>query len=129
MNIFGILIPKQAITYLNDRDALDVAVHRIMDSSYTAVPVIDDGGRYIGVVSEGDFLKAYMEYGADTLYDHTVSELVRPDVEGRCLNTVEKEEVLEKILDRNFLPIVDDRGIFIGIITRKNVIMRLKQAE
>lgn len=126
MNIFGILVPKQMLTYLTDDDTLDQAVRFLMGSTYTAVPVIDSEGRYVGIVSEGDFLRAVMEYGRDKLKDYRVGDIVNRDMGGVVLNTVDREEIMSKILDRNFLSIVDDRQCFIGIITRKSIIMYLR---
>lgn len=125
MNIFGILVPKQMLTYLTDEDTLDQAVQFLMGSTYTAVPVIDNDGKYIGIVSEGDFLRAVMENGRENLKNYKVGDIVNRDMGGVVLNTVEREEIMEKILDRNFLSIVDDRQCFVGIITRKSVIMYL----
>lgn len=125
MNIFSILVPKQMLTYLNANDPLDKAVEFMMASGYTAVPVIDDNGIYIGIVSEGDFLRLVMESGRDALKNYTVADIVKPDKAGAVLNTVSKKEAYEKILDRNFLAVIDDRKCFIGIITRKSVILEL----
>lgn len=128
MNIFGILIPKQMLTYLYADDTLDIAVNEIMDSGYTAVPVIDREGVYLGVVSEGDFLRKVMECGRDKLGEHNVEEIISKDKEAFIINTVSKEEIMEKILERNFLSIVDDRKCFVGIITRKSIIKYLSNA-
>ncbi len=127
MNIFSILVPKQMLTYFNSNDVLDKAIEFMMASSYTAVPVIDDDGKYVGIVSEGDFLRAVMKYGVDGLSNYMISDIVNRDMDGMVLNTVEKDEILDKILDRNFLSVVDDRQCFIGIITRKSVIMYLNK--
>ena len=35
------------------------------------------------------------------------------------------EALIERISNQNFVPVVDDRGVFIGIITRKDVITYL----
>ncbi|MBO6115113.1 MAG: CBS domain-containing protein [Lachnospiraceae bacterium] len=128
MNIFGILIPKQMLTYLYADDTLDIAVNELMDSGYTAVPVIDREGVYLGVVSEGDFLRKVMECGRDKLGEHNVEEIISKDKEAFIINTVSKEEIMEKILERNFLSIVDDRKCFVGIITRKSIIKYLSNA-
>ncbi len=125
MNIFSILIPKQMLTYLNCNDPLDKALEFILSSGYTAVPIIDDEGIYVGIASEGDFLRGVMEYGLADLGKYTVSDILKFDPEGAVLNTVDRQEVYEKILDRNFLAVTDDRGCFVGIITRKSVIMML----
>lgn len=127
MNIFGILVPKQMLTYLNSNDPLDKAVEFLIESGYSAVPVIDDNGIYLGIVSEGDFLRKVMEYGKENLAKFIVSDIVKLDEDGAVLNTVTKQEVYEKILDRNFLSVVDDRRCFIGIITRKSVIIELNK--
>ena len=37
------------------------------------------------------------------------------------------EDLLESSMEQNFAPVVDDRGMFIGIITRKKVISYLCQ--
>lgn len=128
MNIFGILVPKQMLTYLNADETLDEAVEELMKSGYTAVPVIDKDGVYLGVVSEGDFLRKVMECGRDRLGEHTVKEIISEDKEAFIITTVSKEEIMEKILDRNFLSIVDDRKCFVGIITRKCIIEYLSNS-
>ena len=127
MNIFNILVPKQMLTYLNSNDTLDSAVELLVASGYTAVPVVDDAGVYVGVVSEGDFLRIVMDEGRHNLNKYKVSDIVKIDKEGAVLNTVSKKEVYERILDRNFLSVVDDRQCFIGIITRKSVILELSK--
>ena len=127
MNIFNILVPKQMLTYLNSNDTLDNAADFLIASGYTAVPVVDDAGIYVGIVSEGDFLRIVMDEGRHNLGKYKVSDIVRTDEEGAVLNTVTKSEVYEKILYRNFLSVVDDRRCFIGIITRKSVILELSK--
>lgn len=126
MNIFSILIPKVSITYLNVNDTLSDAVQFMMNSSYSAIPVINDAGEYVGIVSEGDFLKAVMEFGRENLKFMTIDKIVRMDEKDVVLNTVGKKDIMERILDRNFLSVVDDRNIFIGIITRRSILMYLK---
>ena len=126
MNIFSILIPKVSITYLNVNDTLSDAVQFMMNSSYSAIPVINDAGEYVGIVSEGDFLKAVMEFGRENLKFMTIDKIVRMDEKDVVLNTVGKIDIMERILDRNFLSVVDDRNIFIGIITRRSILMYLK---
>ena len=126
MNIFGILIPKHTLTYLNANDPLDQAVAFLLGTTYTAIPVVDNQGRYVGIASEGDFLRAVMEHGRENLGKYKVADIVNKDEGAKVLNTVEKDEIMERILDRNFLCVVDDRDCFIGIITRKSIILYLK---
>ena len=113
------------LTYLNANDPLDKAVEFVLASGYTAVPVIDDEGKFVAIASEGDILKKVMVCGREKLKDFVVRDIVKQDSEGAVLNTASEDEIYEKILDRNFLAVVDDRGCFVGIITRKTVIMKL----
>ena len=43
------------------------------------------------------------------------------------------ETLFNRIIEQNFVPVVDSRGMFSGIVTRKDVLMRmeykLKQAD
>lgn len=126
MNIFSILIPKHTLMYLNANDPLDQAVAFLLGATYTAIPVVDDQGRYVGIASEGDFLRAVMEHGRENFAKYKVADIVNKDEGAKVLNTVEKDEIMERILDRNFLCVVDDRDCFIGIITRKSIILYLK---
>ncbi|MDE6026263.1 MAG: CBS domain-containing protein, partial [Lachnospiraceae bacterium] len=116
MNIFNILIPKQDLTYLNGNDTMDKAVEFLMASGFSAVPVIDESGRLEGVVSEGDFLRVVMAHGCEELATMTVRDIVHLSVDDYVFNSTETEKIMEKILDRNFLAVIDDRNIFIGII-------------
>ena len=38
------------------------------------------------------------------------------------LITQSVEELITKTMDSNFVPITDDRGMFIGIVTRRSII-------
>ena len=67
-----------------------------------------------------------MEHGRENFAKYKVADIVNKDEGAKVLNTVEKDEIMERILDRNFLCVVDDRDCFIGIITRKSIILYLK---
>lgn len=127
MNIFSILVPKQMLTYLNCQDDLDKALEFFVGSGYTAVPVVDDEGKFMGVVSEGDFLRNVIEYGVEKLAEYKVKDILRDNSNAFILNTAGKEKIMEMILDKNFIPVVDDRHCFIGIITRRSIIMQLNK--
>ena len=42
---------------------------------------------------------------------------------------VSMEELFEKATNQNFVPVVDDNNVFIGIITRKDIILYLANKE
>lgn len=127
MNIFNILVPKVTLTYLNAHDTLDKAIEFLMASGFTAVPVIDDEGKYVGIASEGDFLRIVMEHGREGLCKFTVGDIMRSSKDDYVLTCADNEEIMEKILDRNFISVVDDRMIFSGIITRRSVMLNMNK--
>ena len=54
MNISFFLKPKAEVSYLTEDCLVRQALYDMMQSGFTAVPVIDPKGRYIGTITEGD---------------------------------------------------------------------------
>lgn len=137
MNAAFFLKPKSEVIYLHSDMPLAEALEELYRRGYTSVPVIDREGKYICSVSEGDFLRALarIEDGHILLSDaataemHVLGDILRKDRNPSCHIDVPVEELLQRTAAQNFVPIVDDRGIFIGIVTRRTVIHHfLKQA-
>ena len=92
---------------------------------YTAIPVIDDNGEYIGTVSEGDFLRHILEHGNEgmgAVEEYRIIDIVNEDRNHPAKSTVTMDQLLLMVMDQNFVPITDDRNVFIGIVTRRDVI-------
>ena len=129
MNIASFLQPKAEVTYLRDDMTIRQGLEKLKRSGYTAVPVTDSEDRYVGVISEGDFLWHILSRN-DTLEEITMKRLERGGirnilqsgkVKAVCIDT-DMEELLEQAKNQNFVPVVDDRNVFIGIITRRDII-------
>lgn len=129
MNIAYFLLPKVEVTYLRDSMTIRQGLEKMRRGGFTAVPVIDSEDRYIGVVSEGDFLWNILKRN-DNLADMTMKKLENVTIReilqsGRtravCIDT-DMEELLEQAQNQNFVPVIDDRNVFIGIVTRKDII-------
>lgn len=56
MNVLMLLKPKETVKYIYDSNTLRQGMEKMRAHSYTAIPVISESGRYVGTVSEGDFL-------------------------------------------------------------------------
>lgn len=56
MNILFLLKPKCNVAYLNQSDTIRQGLEKMRHHGYTAIPVIDDNGIYVGTITEGDFL-------------------------------------------------------------------------
>ena len=125
MNIPTLLIPKSATVYLNTKDTLDHALNIIREKSYTAIPVINKNGEYRGTVAEGDFLYYIIDHPDADLNKLTVRQIMRKDFNPAVRITETPERVLKQCLDRNFVPVVDDRNMYVGIVTRRVILKYL----
>nr|WP_318683806.1 CBS domain-containing protein [uncultured Acetatifactor sp.] len=129
MNIASFLLPKAEVSYLRDHMTIRQGLERLRRSGFTAVPVIDREDRYVGVVSEGDFLWNILSRNESLdgitmkKLEHSVIRdiLQSGKVRAVCIDT-DMEELLEQAKNQNFVPVIDDRSVFIGIITRKDII-------
>lgn len=100
---------------------------------YSAIPVLDEDEHYVGTVTEGDFLWHMCRINQNNGMDIDIKELEKESVDELYFRrnypsvTVDTsmEELFERITNQNFVPVTDDRGIFIGIITRKDIITYL----
>lgn len=82
-------------------------------------------GTYVGSVSEGDFLWHILEYRNNDLRvqeNYQVSDILRKDFNPAVKIDVSMDELLERSMNQNFIPVVDDRNFFIGIVTRQDII-------
>ena len=121
MNISFFLKPKSEVFYLFDDCPARQAIDDMMKSGFTAIPVIDHKGRYIGTITEGDFLRLLLQNGAPD-EQMTVGRVERRVRHRKASIDVKMEDMVELVTEQNFVPVVDGRGMFSGIITRHDVI-------
>lgn len=129
MNIASFILPKAEVAYLRDHMTIRQGLEKMRRSGYTAIPVIDKEDRYVGVISEGDFLWRILDRTAcleditlKKLEDMTIRDLIQMGkVKPVCIDT-NMEQLLGQAQIQNFVPVIDDRSVFIGIITRSDII-------
>ena len=136
MNILFFLTPKSDVAFLYDDETLRQALEKMEYHKYSAVPVISRSGKYIGTITEGDML-----WGIKNQYDLSlrdsehisVSAIKRRSDNRPVYVNATMEDLIDKALNQNFVPVVDDQKNFIGIITSKDIISycygRLCEAE
>ncbi len=125
MNVITFLKPKDTIKYLYDYNTLRQGIEKLHAHSYTALPVISEQGTYVGTVSEGDFLYHLLEQGRGGMKEqenHLVKDIIRKDFNPAVNIEVSMDELIERSLNQNFVPVCDGRGTFIGIVTRQKII-------
>ena len=123
MNVLMLLTPKSEVRYLKDTANVRAALETMKHHGYTALPVVTKEGAYAGSVSEGDFLRYIVENGMSPDWEKTrLRDILRPDFNPAVTAAVPTEELIRRAERQNFIPVTDDRGTFIGIVTRKTVI-------
>ncbi len=125
MNILFYLTPKCDCAYLEESDSLRQALEKLEARRYTTIPLLSNNGSYIGTISEGDLL-----WSIKNRFDLDLrkAEHVRiTDIERRrdympiSINS-KMEDLIDLALKQNFVPVADDNGSFIGIVTRQEII-------
>ncbi len=134
MNIAFLLHPKVTVDYLYEDNTLRQGIEKLRVNGYSAIPVISRDGRYLSTISQGDFLW-YMLSTAQEKPDHSVSiydmekvlikDISHADKNPPCLITAEPEDLVFRAMEQNFIPVVDDWGSFIGIVTRRDILKYL----
>lgn len=123
MNIAKIMIPKVFTAFLHENNTVRQGYETMKHHGYTAIPVLDEAGHYVGCVTEGDFLRYLMEGGDRSLKDKTrIGEIIRKNF---CLPIsidAEEDVVINAVMSQNFVPVVDSLDSLCGIVTRRKVI-------
>jgi CBS domain-containing protein len=125
LNIAFFLKPKVETIYLDNKSSVRQTIEKMEHHSYTAVPIINKEGKYLGTITEGDLLWFIKDKGFPDLFDLEDTSIM--EVPRRVTNKsvpihAEIEELLNLSINQNFVPVVDDQGIFIGIVTRRSIL-------
>lgn len=123
MNILRFLTPKSHVACLRNDASVRQGLEKMRHHGYNALPVLDEEGRYVGMVRDGDLLWLIVDRGADliALEDIPLATLIRGD-NPPVKNSASMAELLERVKENNFVPVIDDRDCFIGLIRRKDII-------
>ena len=125
MNIAFFLTPKSDVVYENINSTMRQVLERMEYHRYTAVPLIDDKGKYIGTITEGDLLWELKDNPDLTIKDTSsikISDIKRKTINKPVSINESMEDLLNLAINQNFVPVIDDNGIFIGIIKRSDII-------
>jgi len=136
MNIASFLIPRSMVTYLYDDFSLRQGLEKMRYHQRTAVPVVTKENKYIGTLSEGDLLWYLTDYMKNAEKDHrmvdfrdfesiSLRDLLQKDKNPPVRINTGYTELVECAVNQNFIPVIDDRDSFIGIVTRKAIITQL----
>lgn len=125
MNLLFLLTPKAQCAYLREEDNLRQALERLQSTGYAALPILGKDGRYRGTLTEGDLLwamKDLCEMDLQRATKHGIMEISHKRDNRPVRVDTRVEDLLSTAVEQNFVPVVDDRESFIGIVTRKAVL-------
>ena len=124
-NILFFLTPKAMCAYLNDDYTIRQALERMESAGYASLPILNKQGEYRGSLTEGDLLWALKNMcGMDMRQAEMrrIMEIARRKDNVPVRVTTSMHDLIERATHQNFVPVVDDKSAFIGIITRKAII-------
>ena len=124
-SILFFLTPKAMCAHLNDDFTIRQALEKMEAAGYAALPVLNRRGEYRGSVTEGDLLWALKNMcGMDMRQAEArrIMEIPRRKDNVPVRITASMQDLIERASHQNFVPVVDDYGAFIGLITRKAII-------
>jgi CBS domain-containing protein len=124
-NILFFLTPKAMCAYLYDDYTLRQALEKMESAGYAALPILNRRGEYRGTLTEGDLLwglknMCYMDIRQAE--SRKIMEISRRKDNVPVRVTTSMHALIERSSTQNFVPVVDDKDTFIGIITRRQII-------
>lgn len=124
-NILFFLTPKAMCAYLYDDYTVRQALEKMETAGYTALPILNRQGEYRGTISEGDILwamKNLCDMDIRKAESRRIMEISRRRDNVPVRVTTSMQELVERAVAQNFVPVVDDKDTFIGLITRKAIV-------
>ena len=124
MNILFFLTPKSEVAHIHDDDSLRQALEKMEYHKYSAVPILTRQGKYVGTLNEGDllwYIKNQLNLNLQEARKIPVTEVPRRSDNNPVYANSKMEDLLDKAMQQNFVPVLDDANIFIGIVTRKDI--------
>ena len=127
MNILFFLTPKSEVAYIFEDETLRQSVEKMEHRKFSCIPILNKEGKYTGTISEGDLLwgiKLLNISSTDLKEMENVSIMAIPRraTYKPVHADADMEDLLDRAINQNYVPVVDDKGSFIGIITRKEII-------
>ena len=132
MNIALFLKPKVDVAYIYDDFSVRQSPEKMAFHGYSAIPVITREGKYYSTIREGDLLwhivkgenteKTQEQVSIFSLEDTYIKNIIEPGRNPPVRITEPPETLFERVLNSNFVPVVDDVDSFIGIVTRRDIL-------
>lgn len=124
-NIISFLTPKINTYFIEANSTIRQTLETFDVHKFSVVPLIDDLGTFVSTISEGDilrFIKNECNFDIKVAESKYIKDIDKYRPYKALPISTPLDEVVKLSLEQNFIPIVDDRGMYIGIIKRKTII-------
>ena len=124
-NILFFLTPKAMCSFVYDDYTVRQALEKMESAGYAALPILSKHGEYRGTLTEGDLLwalKNMCHMDMRQAQSHRIMEIARRKDNIPVRVNTSMHELVERAANQNFVPVVDDKDAFIGLVTRRAII-------
>ena len=125
MNILFFLTPKSEVAYIYEDYTMRQTLEKMEYHRYSSIPIINKEGKYVGTLTEGDLLwtlKNDFSLDLKSVEDVPIMNVKRRKDNAPVSVEANIEDLISKSMNQNFVPVVDDKDTFIGIIKRRDII-------
>ena len=127
MNILFFLAPISDVAYIFEDETLRQTVEKMEHRKFSCIPILNKEGQYTGTISEGDLLWGIKLLNINStdlkeMENVSIMAIPRRATYKPVHADADMEDLLDRAINQNYVPVVDDKGSFIGIITRKEII-------
>ena len=129
-NILFFVTPKAMCSFVYDDYTVRQALEKMESSGFAALPILNKNGEYRGTLTEGDLLWAlknmcYLDMRQAEA--RRIMEITRRRDHIPVRVTANMHDLVARASTQNFVPVVDDKDTFIGIITRSAIVKYCSQ--
>lgn len=129
-NILFFLKPKAMCAFLYDDYTVRQALEKMESAGYAALPILNKRGEYRGTLTEGDLLwtlknVCYMDMRQAEA--HRIMTISRRRDYLPVKVTTSMHDLVTRASTQNFVPVVDDKDAFIGLVTRSAIVNYCQQ--
>ena len=125
MNLLFFLTPKQDVAFIYDDFTLRQTLEKMEYHRYSSIPVLNRAGEYVGTITEGDLLWGIKNMAGLSIAqaeDIQIAAIPRRKDYKAVTVTTTMDELVQAALAQNFVPVIDGKKSFIGLIKRQDII-------
>ena len=124
-NILFFLTPKAMCAFLSDDYTVRQALEKMESAGFAALPILNKRGEYRGTLTEGDLLWAMKNMCSMDMRQaesRKIMEITHRKDNVPVRVTTDMQDLVKRASAQNFVPVVDDKDTFIGLVTRSAII-------